>query len=62
MSTADKKYEPILEILEKPHLKLPEGPHHWREPKEILQEVSKAGFSCKKWSKAPIGFYRCTES
>jgi glycosyltransferase involved in cell wall biosynthesis len=62
LSTADKKYELILEILERLHLKLPEGPHTWREPKEILQRVSKAGFSCTKRSKAPVVFYECTKS
>lgn len=62
LSTADKKYELILEILERLHLKLPEGPHTWREPKEILQRVSKAGFSCTKRSKAPVVFYECMKS
>ena len=62
LSTADKKYELILLLLEKLRLKLPEGPHTWRESKEILQEVSKAGFSHTKWSKAPVVFYKCTKT
>ena len=62
LTTADKKHELILQILEKLRLELPEGPHTWRESKEILQEVSKGGFSCTKWSRAPLVFYKCTRS
>lgn len=61
LSTADKKYGLILKVLEKLDLKLPEGPHSWRSCKEIARSISRAGFSCTQWCKAPIVFYKCVK-
>jgi SAM-dependent methyltransferase len=58
LSTADQKYEFLLELLERLNLKLPEGPHTWRRPQEIRQKMIQAGFSCDEWSRIPIRFYR----
>lgn len=62
LSTADRRYESILEILEKLGLKLPEGPHRWRSREEIVRKMSDVGFSCACWSKAPITFYKGTKN
>jgi len=62
LSTADKRYELVLRALEMLNLKLPEGPHRWRNREEIVEAASRAGFSCTQWSKTPLVFYRCTKS
>ena len=61
LSTADKRYGLMLSILEKLGLKLPEGPHQWRDRQEIIRKISNVGFSCAQWSRPPINFYRCTK-
>jgi len=58
LSTADPKYEFLLETLERLRLKLPEGPHAWRSPVEIEEKMRKTGFKCEQWTKPPIRFYR----
>jgi glycosyltransferase involved in cell wall biosynthesis len=58
MSTADPKYNYLLEILERLKLKLPEGPHAWRKPEEIVEKMTKIGFKCEQWTKPPIRFYK----
>lgn len=58
LSTADKKYGLILELLEKFGLKLPEGPHKWRSRKEVMEKMAQAGFTCQQWARPPIRFYR----
>jgi 2-polyprenyl-3-methyl-5-hydroxy-6-metoxy-1,4-benzoquinol methylase len=58
LSTADRKYGLILELLEKIGLKLPEGPHRWRSLKEILERMNQSGFTCQQWAHPPIRFYR----
>lgn len=58
LSTADPKYDILLEILERLKLKLPEGPHAWRSPTEIAEEMAKIGFKCEQWAKLPIRVYR----
>lgn len=58
LSTADPKYEFLLEILERLRLKLPEGPHAWRSPTEIVEKMMKTGFKCEQWTKPPLRFYR----
>ena len=58
LSTADPKYEFLLEILERLRLKLPEGPHKWRNPAEIIEKMEKTGFKCEQWTKPPIRFYK----
>jgi len=62
LSTADKRYELVLRVLEEFKLKLPEGPHKWRSREEIVGAVLRAGFSYTQWSRAPIVFYKCTRS
>jgi len=62
LSTADKKYELVLDVLEKLGLKLPEGPHNWRSRKEIYRKLLSTGFSCIRWSRVPVSFYECTKS
>lgn len=62
LSTADKKYGLMLEALEKLGLKLPEGPHKWRSREEIIRKMSSLGFSCTRWSKVPVSFYKCMKS
>jgi len=57
LSTADPKFDFVLEILEHLRLKLPEGPHAWRSPSEIVEKMRETGFECKQWSKPPIRFY-----
>ena len=58
LSTADPKYDFLLEILERLKLKLPEGPHAWRNPAEIAGEMTKIGFKCEQWTKPPIRVYK----
>jgi len=58
LSTADPKYEFLLETLERLRLKLPEGPHTWRKPVEIEEKMRKTGFKCEQWTKPPIRFYK----
>jgi len=58
LSTADPKFVLLLEILERLRLKLPEGPHAWRRPSEIVGKMTETGFKCEEWSKPPIRFYK----
>ena len=58
LSTADPKYDFLLEILERLRLKLPEGPHAWRSPSEIVGKMTQVGFKCEQWAKPPIRFYK----
>ncbi|MGA2628278.1 MAG: methyltransferase domain-containing protein [Candidatus Bathyarchaeia archaeon] len=58
LSTVDPKYGLLLEVLERLRLKLPEGPHMWRSPKEIMDKMVKSGFNCEQWSKPPLRFYK----
>jgi len=58
LSTADRKYGVILELLEKFGIKLPEGPHNWRTSKEVTAKMTQAGFTCQQWAHPPIRFYR----
>lgn len=60
LSTADPKYDLLLELLEWLRLKLPEGPHAWRQPKEIIEKMTQTGFACQQWSRPPIRFYKGT--
>jgi len=62
LSTAEKKYELVLNALEKLGLKLPEGPHIWRRHEEIIRKMLDAGFACTRWSKVPVSFYKGTKS
>ena len=61
LSTADPKYGLLLELLEWLRLRLPEGPHTWRRPKEIVEKMTQTGFSCHEWSSPPIRFYKGTK-
>ena len=58
LSTVDPKYNLALKVLERLKLKLPEGPHAWRSPKEITDKMVQSGFNCEQWSKPPIRFYK----
>jgi len=58
LSTVDPKYDFLLEILERLRLKLPEGPHAWRSPSEIVDKMTEVGFKCKHWAKPPLRFYK----
>ncbi len=58
LSTADRRFEVLLEILEKLKLKLPEGPHQWRKTDQITTRMQSVGFTCEHRLKAPIRFYR----
>ena len=62
LSTAENKYELVLNVLERLGLKLPEGPHNWRSHKEIVRKMLDAGFACARWSKAPVSFYKGTKN
>jgi glycosyltransferase involved in cell wall biosynthesis len=61
LSTADPKYHLLLELLEWLRVKLPEGPHAWKNPKEIVEKMTQTGFSCQQWSTPPIRFYKGTK-
>ena len=61
LSTADRKYGLILELLERIGMKLPEGPHRWRSEQEIVKKMNQAGFTCQQWTHPPIRFYRGTK-
>jgi glycosyltransferase involved in cell wall biosynthesis len=58
LSTVDPKYGLLLEVLERLRLKLPEGPHAWRSPKEITDKMVQSGFNCEQWTKPPLRFYK----
>jgi glycosyltransferase involved in cell wall biosynthesis len=58
LSTADPRYNFLLEILERLRLKLPEGPHAWRDPKEIVEKMMHTGFKCEQWTNPPLRFYK----
>jgi SAM-dependent methyltransferase len=58
LSTVDPKYDLLLELLELLRLKLPEGPHAWRSPKEIIEKMSQNGFKIEQWSHPPLRFYK----
>ena len=62
LSTVDPKYELLLEFLELVKLKLPEGPHAWRTPKEITEKMSQNGFKVEEWSRVPLHFYKGLKS
>ena len=58
LSTVDSKYDFLLEILEFLKLKLPEGPHAWRDPKEITEKMNQTGFKVEQWPRIPLRFYK----
>jgi SAM-dependent methyltransferase len=58
LSTVNPKYDLLLEFLELLKLKLPEGPHVWRSPKEITEKMSQSGFKVEQWSRLPLRFYK----
>ncbi len=58
LSTVDPKYGLLLEVLERLSMKLPEGPHTWRPPKEIADKMVQSGFNCEQWTKPPLRFYK----
>ena len=62
MDTAEPRYGPVLRILEKVKLKLPEGPHKWRDREEVTESLKAAGFEASTWSKPPLNFYLGTKS
>lgn len=57
MDTVEPKYGPLLEVLERLRLKLPEGPHTWRGRREVMDSMKGAGFDASTWRKPPINFY-----
>jgi glycosyltransferase involved in cell wall biosynthesis len=57
MDTVEPRYGPLLEVLERLKLKLPEGPHKWRSREEVLSSLKQAGFEPSTWTKPPINFY-----
>lgn len=58
LSTADPRYDFLLEVLEWLRLKLPEGPHAWRRASDIIAKMTETGFVCQEWSSPPIRFYK----
>jgi len=57
LSTTEQKYELILERL---HLKLPEGPRTWREPRDPAKDVE-GGFLMRETIKGPFDILRVHE-
>jgi glycosyltransferase involved in cell wall biosynthesis len=60
--TVEPKYGPLLEVMEKLRLKLPEGPHQWRSRGEIMDALRNSGFEASSWCKPPINFYLAVKS
>lgn len=44
VSTANHRWKPLLEMLEKFRCKMPEGPHRWPRPDEIKNAAAESGF------------------
>lgn len=44
LTMANPLWEPLLEVLEKLHLKMEEGPHHRITPAELVESAQKTGF------------------
>jgi ubiquinone/menaquinone biosynthesis C-methylase UbiE len=63
LAAANSKYAPLLNILEKFKLKMPEGPTTWWAKRQIQNALNQAGFAFHRESRLFfMDFYRCTKS
>ena len=50
INMANPLWSPIIFLLEKLHMKMPEGPHHWTSVRALHRILTRAGFVRKKRS------------
>ena len=62
LSTADRGFELVMDILERANLKLPEGPHQWRKTEEITNKLGQAGFKFDHRLNPPIRFFKAVKA